>query len=54
MPRKKEAAPEPRTVTNRLPGVTVHLGDGRKLAFGESAEVSPELRMFLLERGQVK
>ena len=27
------------TITNDKPGTTLHLGDGRRLAFGESAEV---------------
>jgi hypothetical protein len=31
------------TVTNDKPGTTLHLGDGRKLAFGESAEVPAHL-----------
>lgn len=38
------AAPEPEipstiTITNTRPGFTLHLGDGRQLAFGESADV---------------
>lgn len=41
-------------VTNILPGTTLHLGDGRRLAFGESAGVSEELAVFLRERGQVE
>lgn len=28
---------------NMVPGTVFHLGDGRKLAFGESAEMTPEL-----------
>lgn len=29
---------EPETViTNNMPGTTLHLGDGRKIAYGESA-----------------
>lgn len=43
MAKRPNAAPEaakPNTVTNDKPGFTLHLGDGRKLKFGESAEVS--------------
>jgi hypothetical protein len=36
-------APTAVTVTNDKPGTTLHLGDGRKLAFGESAEVPAHL-----------
>lgn len=32
----------------------VHLGDGRVLGLGESADVSPDLADFLIERKQVK
>jgi hypothetical protein len=32
----------------------VHLGDGRKLHWQESARVTEELAAFLEERGQVK
>lgn len=45
-----DASPaKPATVvfTNRSKGTTVHLGDGRKVAPGESAEVSPELAELL-------
>lgn len=35
-----EVAPEPRTITNTTPGTMLHLGDGRKLAFGETAELT--------------
>lgn len=42
------------TVKNIIPGTTLHLGDGRRLAFGESAKVSPALAAFLLERGQAE
>jgi hypothetical protein len=31
------------TIENTVPGSFLHLGDGRKLAFGEKAEVTPEL-----------
>lgn len=37
------------SVTNTKPGTVLHLGDGRKLAFGESAEVSAELAALLAE-----
>ena len=43
---RKEAAPvkvERFTVTNDVKGRTLHLGDGRRLAYGESAEVTAEL-----------
>lgn len=30
-------------VTNRKPGTILFIGDGRKLAFGESAEVSRDI-----------
>lgn len=36
-------APEPFTIANDTPGSTLHLGDGRKLAFGESGIVSPDV-----------
>jgi hypothetical protein len=43
MPRKPIKAPAgPVTVTNCVKGLVVHLGDGRRLAYGESAEVTPE------------
>lgn len=44
----------PNVVTNCQPGTTLHLGDGRKLAHGESAEVSADLAAFLRERGQAE
>lgn len=34
--------------TNTTKGTTIHLGDGRKLAPGESAEVSLDLMTLLL------
>lgn len=49
-PAKVEPRPvEPvvTTVTNTVKGFTMHLGDGRKLAFGESAEVGEELAAFI-------
>lgn len=57
MPRKKEAAPvkvEPTTVESVHKGGFLHLGDGRKLAFGECAQVTPEVAALLIERGQAK
>lgn len=45
MRKAKIAAPaaKPIVVSNDRKGTTLHLGDGRKLAFGESAEVSAEV-----------
>jgi hypothetical protein len=56
MPRKpvKAAAPakvEPVTIKNHRKGTELHLGDGRKLAFGDSAEVSAEVRAAILAIG---
>lgn len=42
---------EPVTVKNHRKGTELHLGDGRRLAFGESAEVSPEVRAACIEAG---
>lgn len=39
-------------VENILPGTTLHLGDGRRLKYGERAEVSEALAALLRERGQ--
>lgn len=59
---KKPAIAEPETVaaieapvveapsnvfTNTTDATTIHLGDGRKLAPGESAEVSPSIMALL-------
>ena len=47
---RKEPAPaqvEPITFTNIVKSRTLHLGDGRKLAYGESAEVTAELAALL-------
>ncbi len=41
------------TVTNCIGGTRLHLGDGRVLAFEESAEVSEGLATFLRDREQV-
>jgi hypothetical protein len=56
-----EPAPEqpaestgPNTITNCKKGTTLHLGDGRKLAFGESGNVSHELADHLRETGQAE
>lgn len=35
------------TVTNDVKGRTLHLGDGRRLAFGESAQVSAEIAALM-------
>lgn len=42
------------TVTNCLRGTTLHLGDGRKLAFGETADVGEVEAAFLIGRGQAE
>ena len=41
-----EQAPD-NVFTNTTTGTTIHLGDGRKLAPGESAEVEPALLAVL-------
>lgn len=55
MPRKPAPkAPEqvePVKVTNHRKGTTLHLGDGRRLAFGESAEVSAEVLAACIDNG---
>lgn len=54
MPRKKTEAPakvEPVTIKNHRKGTELHLGDGRKLAFGESAEVAADVREAILAIG---
>lgn len=45
------AAPVSNTITNTRKGFTLHLGDGRSLAFGESVEVGAEQAAGLRERG---
>ena len=53
MPRKP-AAPakvERVIIKNHRKGTELHLGDGRKLAFGESAEVPAEVREAILAIG---
>ena len=47
-------APSPNTITNCIPGTMLHLGDGRKLAHGESAEVGAELAEALRTSGQAE
>lgn len=65
MPRKPKSAPveavEPTVVapvqtviTNCIEGTRLHIGDGRILAFGESADVGEELANLLRERGQAE
>jgi hypothetical protein len=44
---KAKAVP---VVENTRPGTTLHLGDGRRLAFGEKAEVSEEFAAILAAR----
>lgn len=41
------APPKPSIFTNRTHATTIHLGDGRKVAPGESVEVTPELLRIL-------
>lgn len=51
---KKIAAPakvEPITITNHRKGTQLHLGDGRKLEFGESAEVSADVKAAIVAIG---
>lgn len=42
------------TVENIVSGTKLHLGDGRRLAFGETALVKLEVAEFLRGRGQVR
>lgn len=44
----------PNTITNIIKGTTLHLGDGRKIAFGESADVRPALAALLRGTGQAQ
>ena len=44
----------PNLVKNIIKGTTLHLGDGRRLKFGEEAEVGPDVAEFLRERGQAE
>lgn len=56
----KVTAPKPEpvavlhTVTNVTPGLTVHLGNQRRLRFGESAQVSAEIANDLRAKGLVE
>ena len=47
-----DLATDPNCVRNIIPGTTLHLGDGRKLAFEEMAVVESELAALLRESGQ--
>jgi hypothetical protein len=40
------------TVENQVRGTILHLGDGRRLAFGESATVGEGVAEALVARGQ--
>lgn len=51
---QRPAEASPPTITNCLKGTTLHLSDGRRLAYGESAEVSHEEAEFLIGRGQAE
>jgi hypothetical protein len=53
MNKRTIAAPaKPLTVSNDVAGTILHLGDGRKLAFGETAEVTAEVKaLFGVSRG---
>lgn len=53
-PKPLPEPPVDLTVTNCIPGTELSLNDGRKLAYGESAEVLESEKAFLIERGQVK
>lgn len=46
-PRKAPETVEPIFVTNTVKGRTLHLGDGRRLAYGESAEVPAEIAALI-------
>lgn len=53
MPRKPAttAKAEETTIRNHRKGTELHLGDGRRLAFGESADVTAEVREAILAVG---
>lgn len=52
---EEDAAPAPgNIIENIIPGTTLHLGDGRRLAFGESAEVLPAIAAQLRASGQAR
>lgn len=46
-PTPAPAKVEPIIIKNTVKGRTLHLGDGRKLAYGESAEVTAEIAALL-------
>lgn len=48
---KTERVTHVERVTNHRKGTTLHLGDGRKLAFGESAEVAADVRAAIVAAG---
>lgn len=50
-PIKAPAKVEPDIIKNHRKGTELHLGDGRKLAFGESAEVAPEVLAAIVAIG---
>ena len=50
MPRNTAPA-SAETITNPHKGTTLHLGDGRRLAFGESAEVTPDVHALIVAVG---
>ena len=52
MPRKPASAPaQAETITNHRKGTTLHLGDRRKLEFGESAEVALDVHALIVAMG---
>lgn len=44
----------PNVVTNCVEGTVLHLGDGRRLAYGESEQVSAEIAALLRANGQAQ
>jgi hypothetical protein len=54
-PRKPPAAAAKSVpVENALPGTILHLGDGRRLGFGERATVRPAIAALLTAQGQAR
>jgi len=52
---RKPAAPVVRVpVENILPGTILHLGDGRRIGFGETARVAAGVADRLVERAQAR
>lgn len=41
-----------KTVTNRVPGTRLFIGDGRALAFGESADVAPDIAAIVARHNE--